>query len=151
MLSRGVWLLLEVGKNERGHSWQRAKIWGNHTCVWNRQWEDWAKSYSQLLFQATHLSHRHFPSKKRPSQAAMEGCRLAQVTRWPWIPESGRSVGWKETLSWPLSVHVTLSAVLSLGRVSLQRDTNYLANICMLDSHCGPYEEEESWTGWNMA
>lgn len=51
------------------------------------------------------------PARKEPHRQPVEGCRLVQVTRWPWIPESGRSVGWKENLSWPLSVLVTLSAV----------------------------------------
>lgn len=51
-----------------------------HLCQKQGRRRTRAKSYSQLLFQAAHLSHRHLPGKKRPLQAATEGCRLAQVT-----------------------------------------------------------------------
>lgn len=42
------------------------------------------------------------PARKDSHRQPRRGAWFAQVTRWPWIPESGRSVGWKETLSWPL-------------------------------------------------
>lgn len=42
------------------------------------------------------------PPRKAPNSQPQRGAWFAQVTRWPWIPENSRSVGWKETLSWPL-------------------------------------------------
>lgn len=60
-------------------------------------------SLSLSCYSKSHIYHTATsPARKEPHRQPRRGAWFAQATRWPWIPESGRSAGWKETLSWPL-------------------------------------------------
>lgn len=105
MLSREVWLLLEVRKKQKRSFMTKSQDMRKpHLCL-----KQAVQRERQVFVSAVVLNHIFItatsPARKDPNRQPQRGAWFAQVTRWPWIPENGRSGGWKETLSWPLWLH----------------------------------------------
>lgn len=105
MLSREVWLLLEVRKKQKGSFMTKSQDMRKPHLSKTGS----AKTQTSLSLSCCSEPHIYHtatsPARKDPNRQPQRGAWFARVTRWPWIPENGSSGGWKETLSWPLWLH----------------------------------------------